>query len=154
MTLWPQARVMWKYPFFYPVKESTNLCRMLCFHFGCQFFFFFFKGRQCEIDLSWTLGSISRSFICHFKVKLLSSFVLLLASLGTSIMSWSFFLFSGGGRYNCFTMLCSFLLHNEVNQLCVNIYSPHPATGPTALALDLPTLILLNSSKKNCRGIS
>ena len=32
-------------------------------------------------------------------------------------------------EYNCFTMLCQFLLYNEVNQLCIYIY-PLPL-GPT-----------------------
>ena len=32
--------------------------------------------------------------------------------------------------YNCFTMLCEFLLYNEVNQLYVYIYPHPPPLGP------------------------
>ena len=37
---------------------------------------------------------------------------------------WPFFFLTSLLEYNCFTLLCSFLLHNKVNQLYVYIY-PH-----------------------------
>ena len=40
----------------------------------------------------------------------------------TIISSLSFFLLTSLLEYNCFTMLCQFLLYNKVNQLYVYIY--------------------------------
>lgn len=50
-------------------------------------------------------------------------------------------------EHNCFTTLCWFLLHNEVNQLYTYIPHyppPHPTPGPPSHPLPHPTPLVIN----------
>ena len=51
-------------------------------------------------------------------------------------------------EHNCFTMLCSFLLCNEVNQLHVYVY-PLPLGSPSHGPYCIPPLRSLQSTKLN-----
>lgn len=87
------------------------------------FFWVFFEGRQCEIDLSWALGSIPRSLMYHLKVELLS-FVLLFACLGT------------GDEHNELVFVVSFYAASRVGPFAEDTSAPS-VLGPTVLdALD------------------
>ena len=63
-----------------------------------------------------------------------SSFNSLKIQLVASASFFSFFKL----EYNCFTMLCSFLLYSELNQLCVHIYPL--SLGPPCHPTPIPTM--------------
>ena len=54
--------------------------------------------------------------------------------------AYFFFFFTSLLEYNCFTMLCQFLLYNKVNQLYVYIYPHIPSLLPLPPTLPIPPL--------------
>ena len=84
------------------------------------------------------------SIVCLFSISLISVFsciYFLLVSFTMSFLSLILFFFLNSLlEYNCFTLLCQFLLYNKVNQLYVYIYPHIPSLLCLPPTLPIPAL--------------
>ena len=80
---------------------------------------------------------ILHKYILQLRNSIISFFFTFCISLTSPVVQITFFFLTSLLEYNCFTMLCQFLLYNKVNQLYVYIY-PHISSllclPPTSLS--------------------
>ena len=114
---------------------SSLLLLYICH--ACVLFCFFLNGRVVVFFLNllihlFIFGCVGSSFLCE-------GFLQLRPAGATPF----FFFLTSLLEYNCFTMVCQFLLYNKVNQL-------HSSSWCAGLSLSRP--LLLRSTGSRCAG--
>ena len=92
----------------------------------------FYSMILCTFNYIFNFLNSRNSFPTYFHSSLIKN----VQELGRSF----FFIFSSLLEYNCFTMLCQFLLYNKVNQLYVFIYPHIPSLLSLPPTLPIPPL--------------